>query len=66
LNDVVHHPTDIGKASATFRVFGGALTSGSLLFGYNFIHDGGSAVLQDIPLDIQSGVIETVANQVFH
>jgi hypothetical protein len=57
---------DVGEASATFRVFGSALTSTGLLFEYNFIYDGGSAVLQDIPLDIQGGVIETVANQVFH
>lgn len=52
LNHIVRDPADIGKTSAAFWAFSGALTSIGLLFGYNFIYDGGSAVLQDVLLDI--------------
>jgi hypothetical protein len=63
---IVHHPADIGKTSATLGIFGSTLTSTTLFFGYDSIHDGGLAIRLDISLDIGDGVTEAITYQTLH
>jgi hypothetical protein len=44
----VHHPADIGKASAAFGILGCTLAATELLSGADLFHDQGTAVGKDI------------------